>query len=353
MMTVPPAPEAIGILLYPGAQLAAIHGLTDLLALATRAAESGASGCGARLEVSHWAFGDPGTPALACVHTSHPGSELRPGVVVVPPTMVELPDPQVRARIADWLRGEHARGTLLVSICSGVIFLAEAGLLGGRRASTHRVVAQFVAETFPEVTVDPGDRIIAYPDIITAGGFMAWVDVGLVLVQRYLGEHARAETELFLRPEPAAPPGTVPPRFMPPAAHGDLAVRNAQHHVHLHDGQGVSPASMAAAARLERRTFLRRFVSATGMTPGVYCRAVRMARARELLEGGTMAQKEIAQRLGFVDVSSFARAFRKAQGIAPGSYRKRFGGGFVAATGPDRGVPAARFDPAADSGPGQ
>jgi transcriptional regulator GlxA family with amidase domain len=82
---------------------------------------------------------------------------------------------------------------------------------------------------------------------------------------------------------------------------------------------------MATAAGLERRTLLRRFASATGMTPIEYCRAARIARARELLEGGDTSQKQIAQSLGYKDVASFARIFRKAVGSAPGAYRKRFG----------------------------
>ena len=81
---------------------------------------------------------------------------------------------------------------------------------------------------------------------------------------------------------------------------------------------------MATAAGLERRTLLRRFANATGMTPIKYCRAVRIARARELLEGGDTSQKQIAQSLGYKDVASFARVFRKSVGLAPGAYRKRF-----------------------------
>jgi len=75
---------------------------------------------------------------------------------------------------------------------------------------------------------------------------------------------------------------------------------------------------------LERRTLLRRFANATGMTPMEYCRAVRIARARELLEGGDAPQKVIAQSLGYKDVASFARVFRKTTGSAPGAYRKKF-----------------------------
>jgi len=82
---------------------------------------------------------------------------------------------------------------------------------------------------------------------------------------------------------------------------------------------------MATAAGLERRTFLRRFANATGMAPIEYCRAVRIARARELLEFGNTPQKEIAQSLGYKDVAAFARVFRKATGLPPGAYRKSFG----------------------------
>jgi transcriptional regulator GlxA family with amidase domain len=101
-------------------------------------------------------------------------------------------------------------------------------------------------------------------------------------------------------------------------------VLKAQEWVHIRDGRDASLASMAAAAGLERRTFLRRFAKATGMTPIENCRAVRIARARELLESGNTPQKEIAQSLGYKDVASFARVFRKVTGLAPAAYRKRF-----------------------------
>jgi transcriptional regulator GlxA family with amidase domain len=154
---------------------------------------------------------------------------------------------------------------------------------------------------------------------------MAWVDVGLLLVDRILGGAVRAETARFILSNPAASETRYFPGFAPPQTHGDTAVLKAQEWVHIRDGQDGSLASMAKAARLERRTFLRRFANATGMTPIEYCRAVRIARARELLECGNTPQKEIAESLGYKDVASFARVFRKVTGFAPGAYRKRFG----------------------------
>ena len=210
-------------------------------------------------------------------------------------------------------------------MCSGAFILAETGLVAGHSVSTHRICAEALAKRFPEITVDTNQRIIDDGDIITAGGFLAWVDVGLLLVDRLLGGAVRAETARFILSDPAASAARYFPGFAPRQTHGDTAVLKAQEWVHIRDGRDVSLASMAAAAGLERRTFLRRFANATGMTPIEYCRAVRIARARELLESGNTPQKEMAQSLGYKDVASFARVFRKATGSAPGAYRKRFG----------------------------
>jgi transcriptional regulator GlxA family with amidase domain len=239
--------------------------------------------------------------------------------------MVDLPDPSVPAGVASWLRSHHAGGAKLVSVCSGAFILAETGLVAGRSVSTHRICAEALAKRFPEIHVDTKQRIIDDGDIITAGGFMAWVDVGLLLVDRLLGGIVRAETARFILSDRAASEARYFAGFAPKQAHGDIAVLKAQEFVYIRDGRDVSLACMAAAAGLERRTFLRRFANATGMTPIEYCRAVRIARARELLEFGNTPQKAIAQSLRYKDVASFARVFRKATGLAPGAYRKRFG----------------------------
>jgi transcriptional regulator GlxA family with amidase domain len=213
----------------------------------------------------------------------------------------------------------------LVSLCSGTFILAETGLVDGQSVATHQICAKALAKRFPKIVVDTNRRIIDHGDIITAGGFLSWVDLGLFLVDRILGPAMRAETARFVLSDPAAGEARYFTGFAPPQTHGDRAVLKAQGWVHMRDGRGVSLAAMATAAGLERRTLLRRFASATGMTPIEYCRAVRIARARELLEGGDTSQKQIAQSLGYKDVASFARVFRKAVGSAPGAYRKRFG----------------------------
>jgi transcriptional regulator GlxA family with amidase domain len=324
-MTIPKATSEIGIVLYPGVQAASVHGLTDLFNIACKIALNGHPDPCSLLRVSHWQAANGGDANLSCVYDSDRRSSPKPQMLIIPPTMVNLPNPDVPPGIVSWLRRHHARGAKLVSVCSGAFILAETGLAAGRSISTHRICAEALAERFPEITVDTNERIIDNGDIMTAGGFMAWVDVGLLLVDQIFGGAIRAETARFILSDPAASEARYFPGFAPKQVHGDTAVLKAQEWVHIRDGRDVSLASMAAASGLERRTFLRRFANATGMTPIEYCRAVRIARARELLESGNTPQKEIAQSLGYEDVASFARVFRKATGLAPGAYRKKFG----------------------------
>jgi transcriptional regulator GlxA family with amidase domain len=319
------APE-IGIVNYPGAQVASILGLTDLFGIASTIAldqrRSGQTG----LRVTHWKPIDSFDTNLSCVYDSAPRGSPQPRILIIPPTLVNLPNPDVPAGVVAWVRNRHAAGATLVSLCSGTFILAETGLVDGQSVATHQICARALAKRFPKIVVDTNRRIIDHGDIITAGGFLSWVDLGLFLVDRTLGPAIRAETARFVLADPAAGEARYFTGFAPPQMHGDRAVLKAQEWVHMRDGRGVSLAAMATAAGLERRTLLRRFASATGMTPIEYCRGVRIARARELLEGGDTSQKQIAQSLGYKDVASFARVFRKAVGSAPGAYRKTAGG---------------------------
>jgi transcriptional regulator GlxA family with amidase domain len=238
--------------------------------------------------------------------------------------MVNLPDPDIPAGVVAWIRNRHAAGATLVSLCSGAFILAKTGLVDGQSVATHQICARALAKRFPKIVVDTNRRIIDHGDIISAGGFLSWVDLGLFLVDRILGPAMRAETVHFVLADPAAGEAHYFTGFAPPQTHGDVAVLKAQEWVHMRDGRGVSLAAMAAAGGVGRRTLLRRFANATGMSPIEYCRAVRIARARELLESGDASQKQIARSLGYNDVTSFARVFRRVVGTAPGAYRKKF-----------------------------
>jgi transcriptional regulator GlxA family with amidase domain len=198
-MTAPAGPtREIGIVIYPGVQMAAVHGLTDLFCIANRFAAEAQPDDGAALRITHWEPAQAGGSDISCVYRSDPRVAPQPRILILPPTLVSLPDQKTCTNIAHWLQRHHAQGVRLVSVCSGVFLVAETGLLDGRTVSTHRLCARALAESYPQVAVDTQTRMIDHTDILTAGGFMAWVDVALILVEGLLGGAVRAETARFV-----------------------------------------------------------------------------------------------------------------------------------------------------------
>jgi len=169
---------------------------------------------------------------------------------------VDLPNPDVPGGVTSWLRSRHAEGAKLVSLCSGGFVLAATGLVAGRTGSTHRFCAETLAKRFPEIAVDPDQCIIDDGDIMTAGGFMSWIDVGLLLIDKLLGGPVALETaRVFLSDAEAASEAPYFLGFVPKQSHRDRAVLKAEEWVHIRDARDASLTSLAAAAGLEGARF--------------------------------------------------------------------------------------------------
>lgn len=316
-------PAEIGLLLYPGAQLAAIHGLTDLFQVADRLAQTRAGTAQPLLRVSHWQAAETG-PDIRCVFDTAPDFPHRPVIIVLPPSLGKTPQPEMTRRLSGWLKGQHKAGAILGSVCAGAFLLAETGLLDGRTATTHWNLAEALQVRFPAIKVDGDKLIIDDGDVITAGGLMAWTDLGLKLVDRLLGSMVMIETARFLLVDPSGREQRFYSSFSPKLHHGDAAILKVQHWLQAEGARDVTLAAMAARAGLEARTFLRRFVKATGLRPTEYCQTLRIGKARERLEFGNQTIEEIAWEVGYADPGAFRKVFWKMMGLTPGEYRRRF-----------------------------
>jgi transcriptional regulator GlxA family with amidase domain len=314
----------IGLILYPDVQLAAVYGLTDLFRIAgdmsTTRDEAGARS----IRVTHWRQSQTGEGA-DCVQDSHPGTPHAPSHLIAPPSLV-MPDKMQSMRgFATWLAERHATGSTLCSVCAGAFVLGEAGLLEGREATTHWAFAEALAARFPSVKVDVDRMVIDDGDIITAGGILAWTDLGLTLVERLLGPGVMLDTARFLLIDPPGRAQRPYSHFMPRFDHGDAAILRAQHWLQANGAKEHSVAALAALAKLEERTFLRRFRGATGLRPTEYAQQIRIARAREALELSRRPVEQIAWEVGYGDPSAFRKLFQRITGLAPADYRRRFG----------------------------
>lgn len=315
----------IGLLMYPGSQSAAIHGLTDVFEVANRVAAEQAGAHLPRLRVSHWRADDHAVPR--CVFESFPSDGTRPLVaVLIPPSLTGLPGTDAMEGLARWVQVQHAAGAIVGTVCLGAFVLAQTGLLDGRAATTHWTQAGLLSERYPKVKVHADKPIVDDGDVITTAGLMAWSDLGLRLVERLLGPSIAAATARFLVIEHSGAQ-QCGSNFAPVFGHGDAAVLKVQHWLQSSGALHASVDDMAQRAGLEQRTFLRRFRAATGLTPTHYCQHLRVSKARELLELTKGTVDHIAWSVGYQDPAAFRATFRKITGLAPSEYRAKFGVG--------------------------
>lgn len=311
----------VGMMTYPDCQMAMVHGITDLFDIAGRfAIDHGRS----PIRISHWRLHEGG--GFVRWYDSRPDepAENSPAVLIAPGSLHKLLDPGEVEPYARWLLDRHAHGTVLASNCGGSFALAATGLLAGRPATTHWFYADEFRTRFPDVRLEADRMVIDDGDIVTAGGLMAWTDLGLRIVERLLGPTVMMETARFLLIDPSGREQKNYASFAPKLTHGDEAVLKVQHWLQARGGGAVAVPEMAGEAGMEERTFQRRFKAATGMTPVEYVQHLRVGKARELLEFTKRTVDQIAWSVGYEDAAAFRKLFHRITGLSPHEYRQRF-----------------------------
>jgi transcriptional regulator GlxA family with amidase domain len=218
----------VGILLYPGAQMSAVLGLTDLFGVANRlSAEHGGTNP-RELRISHWQLRDNDRYELARVFDTHQQQPQKLVGLILPPNLNTDPQGGAIPQLQRWVEAQHTSGCIVCSVCGGAFLLAKTGLLNGRSATTHRTFSQTLADRFPQIRVDTEKLIIDDGDIITAGGLMAWVDLGLKLVDRFLGPTVMLETARFFLVDVSGRQQRFYSNFSPRLHHGDEPILKVQ-----------------------------------------------------------------------------------------------------------------------------
>jgi transcriptional regulator GlxA family with amidase domain len=214
----------------------------------------------------------------------------------------------------------------VVGLCMGAFVLAEAGLLDGRRATTHwRYLAEF-ADRHPGVTLVPDALYVDEGSVVTSAGSAAGLDACLHLLRREHGPEAAnaVARALVVAPHRAGGQAQFVERPVPPAPGGDpinQAIRYALEHL---DDQGLDVTRLAAAVCLSRRSFDRRFRYATGCSPLQWLLTQRVLRAQQVLTSTDLDIDAVARASGFSDAVALRPHFRRVVGVAPRAYRASF-----------------------------
>jgi transcriptional regulator GlxA family with amidase domain len=229
----------------------------------------------------------------------------------------------------DWLRRMRGQGTLIASVCSGSLLLAESGLLDGRTCASHWAYRELFRTSYPAITLRPNsilDLTSESDGLITTGGVTAWQDLALHLIARLCGrEHASRTAKVYLLT--GHEDGQLPYSAMtqrPPSA--DAVIRESVAWIAEHYSAPHPVTTMAERSGLTKRTFARRFAAATGRPPIEYVHALRIEAARALLESGTSGAEDVGSQVGYEDPTFFRRLFRRSTGVTPAAYRRKYAG---------------------------
>lgn len=237
---------------------------------------------------------------------------------------------QDRGRIVDedviaWISQASSQARRVASVCTGAFLLARAGLLHGRRATTHWAASEELAISYPDVEVLADPIYVRDGNIYTSAGVTAGIDLALALVEEDLGfsvaQRVARALVLFVR-RPGGQAQFSHSLRVPPAQRPNI--RELQGWIIDHIDQDLSVGALAERSFMSERNFARVFRAETGTTPAAYVEAVRLERARLLLGSTTEQLETIAQRCGFGTVETLRRSFARHLHVSPATYRERF-----------------------------
>lgn len=320
----PSPPLSLAILALPGVQLLDACGPLDVFAEANRqlgcegyrlrllACEPGpvVSSSGARLMADAW-VGEPLETFDTLLVAGTPNAA----------------DQHLRSGILDWLRRQAAGSRRYGSICTGAFALAAAGLLEGRRVTTHWAVAERLAARYPKVTVEADAIQVHDGKVRTAAGVTAGLDLALALVEEDFGAPLAKQVAAHLVMYFKRPGGQAQfSRQGSALPVGRSALQALQRYVAANPAQDHGVAQLAARVGLSPRHFARLFQKDLGMTPAAWVELARVNAARARLESGHEAPKQVAAACGFANADTLRRAFVRHIGVTPAEYRRRHGG---------------------------
>lgn len=249
----------------------------------------------------------------------------RTDIAIVPTSGLALDEKLIEnSALLPWLRRHHARGAYLAGVCMGAAYLAEAGLLDGRRATTHWAVAHDLRKRYPKVDWRADLFVTEDSRLLCSGGLTAAADVSLYLVEKLCGHEIAVQTAkaLLLTMPRTSQTGYAMLPLSP--EHNDDAVRAAEHFLQANFRTNIPVDDLAERVGMSSRTFLRRFKAATGRLPGAYLQTVRVETAKTMLERDRASVQSIACAVGYEDVSFFRALFKRTTGMTPAEYRARF-----------------------------
>lgn len=255
-------------------------------------------------------------------------ADRRIDTLIVPGAVTIGPGRQVRAEadpvVVDWVRRLAPNTRRVASVCVGAHVLADAGLLAGKRATTHWTTSAQLAKEHPDVVVDADPIFIRDGDVWTGAGLTACLDLSLALVADDFGQElalrVARQLVMYLKRPSGQSQFSVPLQQTPSSRRVD----ELRHYITSHLSDPLTVAHLAERLHLSDRQLTRIFAAELGATPAAYIESARVEAARNQLEAGDDTLERVARANGFGTVDTLHRAFRRRLNTTPAEYRNRF-----------------------------
>lgn len=256
--------------------------------------------------------------------TSLAGIE-RTDIVIVPTSGLDLDLKFVEnSALLPWLKRQYAQGAYLVGVCMGAAYLAEAGLLDGKIATTHWGVCDRLVARYPNVRWRPEFFVTEDSRLLCSGGVCASIDVSLYLIEKLCGHEIAVQcAKALLLPMPRLSQSgySMLPVSQP---HDDSGIRDCEEYLRANFRTSTTARDLAGRLGLGERTFLRRFKRATGHLPASYVQSLRVEAAKAMLERDAAPIQTISVDVGYDDAAFFRKLFKRHTGMTPAGYRETF-----------------------------
>ena len=227
--------------------------------------------------------------------------------------------------VIPWLAAQHAAGTEVASLCRGSYFLAEAGLLDGKRYTSHWGAAPELQRRYPQALLQADSVLTDQDGIYTGGGAFTSLNLLLYLVEKFCGHELGVQVSKYFSIHRDHINQAHFSMFRGLTAHGDASVLQAQEWMAQHFAGNVGVEDIAAQVNMSKRNFVRRFKQATQTTPLEYLQKLRIEAAKKALESSTRLIQNVMFEVGYSDNKTFRDVFRRITGVTPQAYRNKYG----------------------------
>jgi len=231
---------------------------------------------------------------------------------------------KINYSFVDWVKQQYNIGTEIASICTGAFVLAEAGLLDGKSATTHWAAAEYFKKQYPQINLLSQEIIVDEGNIYTSGGATSFHNLMIYIIEKFCGKEVAIYTAKMLLIGINKEPQSAYAIFSTQKLHRDKEILFAQKYIENNYDKRISLDEISNEVAISKRNFIRRFKNATGNTPIEYMQRVRVEAVKKALEITQNTIEEIVHNVGYDDMTTFRKLFKRITGISPNEYRKKY-----------------------------